>query len=64
MKTAILITQKGDRIKVYATTEHPDSHYGKEVWVDANGIAYLEVDSKIPNPFYKVEDIKYEKEKR
>lgn len=60
MKTAILINAKGDRIKVYATTEHPDSHYGKEVWVDDNGVAYLEVDSKIPNPFYRIEDIRIE----
>ena len=46
--------------KVYATTEHPDSHYGREVWVDENNIAYLEVDSKILNPFYQVVDIKDE----
>ena len=60
MKTARLITAKGDRIKVYATTEHPDSHYGKEVWVDENNVAYLEVDSRFPNPFYRVVDVKEE----
>lgn len=45
----------GKRIRVHATTEHPASHYGHAVWVDDDGIAYCEVDSKVPNPFYAID---------
>lgn len=44
----------GEVINVVATTNHPDSHYGKAVWVDEDNVAYMEVDFKIPNPFYEV----------
>ena len=46
----------GEKIKVYATCEHPQCHYGRAVWVDDENIAYLEVDCKVPNPFYKIEE--------
>lgn len=53
MKTAILKNKvTGVKIKVHATTEHPDSSYGHEVWVDDKNIAYCEVGS--PNPFYEI----------
>lgn len=30
----------GDIIDVHQTTNHPDSSYGQEVWVDDNGNCY------------------------
>lgn len=42
----------GKEIKVTATTEHPNSSYGKAVWVDDNGIAYCQVGME--SPFYTV----------
>lgn len=42
----------GEEIKVTATTEHPDSSYGKAVWVDAKGVAYCQVGME--SPFYTV----------
>lgn len=44
----------GEVINVVATTEHPDSHYNKAVWVDKENVAYMEVDLKFPNPFYRL----------
>lgn len=44
----------GEEVKVHATTEHPDSSYGKAVWVDDDNNAYCEVDSVVPNPFYEI----------
>jgi DNA-binding XRE family transcriptional regulator len=38
----------GVSVEVYATTEHPDSHYGHEVWVDNEGKAWFEVGGKRP----------------
>ena len=35
-----------------ATTEHPDSSYGKAVWVDENNVAYCQVGMEAP--FYSV----------
>ena len=44
----------GEEVKVHATTEHPDSSYGKAVLVDDDNNAYCEVDSVVPNPFYEI----------
>lgn len=47
--TATLINRNtGEEIKVHATTEHPTSSYGKAVWVDEQGRAYLQVGSTHP----------------
>ena len=55
MRKAILKNKAtGVEIEVYATTEHPDSSYGKAVWVDKEGIAYLQVDYPFENPFYEI----------
>jgi hypothetical protein len=44
----------GVEVRVHATTEHPDSSYGKAVWVDDENNAYCEVDAKFGNPFYEI----------
>lgn len=44
----------GVKVKVHATTDHPDSHYGIPVWVDDDKIAYCQVG--LPNPFYTIEE--------
>lgn len=55
MRKAILKNKvTGVEVEVYATTEHPDSSYGKAVWVDKEGIAYLQVDYPFENPFYEI----------
>lgn len=55
MRTATLKKiVNGEEVKVHATTEHPDSSYGKAVWVDDDNNAYCEVDSVVPNPFYEI----------
>jgi len=33
----------GTEIEVRATTDHPTSSYGQEVWVDGNGESYGQV---------------------
>lgn len=38
----------------HATTEHPDSHYWNEVWVDDKGRAYCDVDK--PSEYYDVDE--------
>lgn len=43
MRAVLTNLLTGDHIDVVATTEHPDSSYGKAVWVDDNGIAYAQV---------------------
>lgn len=43
----------GKSVKVHSTTEHPDSSYGHPVWVDDEGIAYMEVGAS--NPFYSID---------
>lgn len=50
MKTkAILVDNlNGSEIKVHATTNHPDSSYGQEVWVDDNNVAYCSVGKEAP----------------
>lgn len=57
MKRARLITPQGESIPVHTTTEHPDSHYGKAVWVDDEGTAYLQEGMERMNPFYRLADI-------
>ena len=44
----------GERVKVTATTHHPDSSYGKAVWADEQGNAYVQVGME--QPFYSVEE--------
>lgn len=44
----------GKEVEVTATTNHPDSSYGKAVWVDEDGIAYCQVGMEAP--FYSVEN--------
>lgn len=62
MRKAILKNKvTGVEIEVYATTEHPDSSYGKAVWVDKNNVAYLQVDYPFENPFYEVNEMTMEK---
>jgi len=46
----------GEKVKVHSTTEHPDSSYGKAVWVDDNNQSYCQVGME--KPFYSVEEIK------
>lgn len=52
MKAVLKNLVTGETIPVHATTDHPDSHYGRPVWVDDNGTAYAEVG--VPTPFYAV----------
>lgn len=44
----------GVEVRVHATTEHPDSSYGRAVWVDDDNNVYCEVDARVPNPFYEI----------
>ena len=44
----------GVEVRVHATTEHPDSSYGRAVWVDDDNNAYCEVDARVPNPVYEI----------
>ena len=44
----------GVEVRVHATTEHPDSSYGRAVWVDDDNNAYCEVDARFANPFYEI----------
>ena len=58
MRKAILTNVfSGVEIEVHATSEHPDSSYGREVWVDDENNAYCEVDSFVPNPFYEIREL-------
>ncbi len=62
MRTATLVNRlNGVKIKVYSTTDHPDSHYNIPVWVDEEGVAYIE-DVERENPFYAVEDVRDDEE--
>ena len=48
----------GVEVRVHATTDHPDSSYGRAVWVDDENNAYCEVDARVPNLFYDItEDV-------
>lgn len=56
MTGTIINLVTGATIRAHTTTDHPDSHFGRAVWVgDADNVAYLEVDCPIPNPFYVVQ---------
>ena len=51
----------GEVVDVRSTTEHPDSSYGNPVWVDADNVAYGQVD--LPMPLYEVMDVEvYDRE--
>ena len=55
MRTATLRNiVNGMEVRVHATTDHPDSSYGRAILVDDDNIAYCEVDSVVPNPFYEI----------
>lgn len=55
MRTAIITSKlTGVSVKCHATTEHPDSHHGIEVWVDDKGRAYCDVDK--PSEYYGVDE--------
>ena len=59
MRTAKLVNKlNGCEVNVHSTTEHPDSSYGIPVWVDDDGVAYIEDNPSYDNPFYQVKDIK------
>ncbi len=53
MKAILTNKINGESVEVYSTTEHPDSSYGKPVWVDEKGQAYCQCN--LPNPFYDIE---------
>lgn len=57
-RKAVLTAANGMKVAVTATIEHPDSHYGRAVWVDAEGVAYSEVDNLQPNPLHTLKEIK------
>ena len=46
----------GVEVRVHATTEHPDSSYGRAVWVDDDNNAYCEVDARVANLFYDIDE--------
>lgn len=55
-KKAILFGNlNGLKVKVHATTDHPDSSYGQEVWVDDNDVAYCIVGKEAP--LFKVTEV-------
>lgn len=55
MKARLINNITGETIQVVSTTDHPDSSYGKAVWVDENNVAYTQVGME--SPFYSVEII-------
>lgn len=55
MQKAILTNLlTGEKIKVHATTDHPDSSYNQPVWVDKDNNCYGQVDMPILG--YKIEE--------
>lgn len=52
MKAILKNNVNGSEVRVTATTEHPDSSYGKPVWVDENNVSYCQVGMEAP--FYSV----------
>lgn len=52
MKAILKNNVSGEEIEVIAMTEHPDSSYGKDVWVDETGVSYCQVGME--SPFYTV----------
>ena len=55
MKAKLVNNITGKVVEVTSTTDHPDSSYGKAVWVDENNVAYTRVGME--SPFYSVEII-------
>lgn len=55
MKAKLVNNITGKVVEVTSTTDHPDSSYGKAVWVDENNVAYTQVGME--SPFYSVEII-------
>lgn len=52
-KATIINLMTGAEIPCHLTTDHPDCHYGKAVWVgDDDNVAYLQ--DGLPNPFYSI----------
>lgn len=47
-KRAVLRNISGYEVLVHATSDHPDSSYGQEVWVDYKGTAYCIVGKEEP----------------
>lgn len=57
--TAILHNNvDGTETLVHSTTDHPSCSYGKAVWVDTNGNAYMQVGMEHLVPMYKLLDVK------
>lgn len=52
--TILINNLTGERVAVTATTEHPDSSYGKAVWVDEEGTAYVQ--QGMEQPMYSLEE--------
>lgn len=52
MKTYLKNNFNGEEIEVTSTTNHPESSYGKAVWVDKEGNAYCQVGMEAP--FYTI----------
>lgn len=52
MKAKLINNITGEIIDVIETTDHPDSSYGRAVWVDNNNVAYTQVGME--SPFYRV----------
>lgn len=47
----------GAEVRVYSTTQHPASSYGRQVWVDAEGRDWGEIDAPSFYPFRAVEEV-------
>jgi hypothetical protein len=47
MKALLKNLITGVEVEVHSTTDHPDSSYGKAVWVDDEGNAYCQVNTPI-----------------
>lgn len=52
MKAKLINNLTGYEVSVIATTYHPASSYNNPVWVDEEGIAYIQVGHE--QPFYSV----------
>ncbi len=49
----------GEIIELTRTKEHPDSSYGKDVWVDKNNVSYGQCIFGIPFGYELIEDELY-----
>ena len=57
--TAILHNNvEGTETLVHSTTDHASCSYGKAVWVDTNGNAYMQVGMEHLVPMYRLLDVK------